>query len=131
MRNVFAQEGRGFPAFWGSQHVPGYQQFWMVYPEISAGYVGVSDSSLEFVHADESRLTPLPIPPLPLSADAHVKKIHQCTNTHSTHGGVRVCFTSLTVWCLQGLLLSLSLGSDNTPSVSLCTVRYSNYYKML
>lgn len=35
-----------------------YQQLWMVYPEISAGYVGVSDSSLEFVHADKRKLTP-------------------------------------------------------------------------
>lgn len=60
MRNVFVQaRQKVFPAFFGgSQHVPGYQRFWTVYPEISAGYVGVSRLSLEFVHADKSRLTP-------------------------------------------------------------------------
>lgn len=37
---------------------PTYLQFWMVYPEISAGYVSLSESSLEFVPVDKSRLIP-------------------------------------------------------------------------
>lgn len=42
----------------GSQQVHSYQPLWMVYPEILAGYVGVSCSTLEFVSPDKRRLKP-------------------------------------------------------------------------
>lgn len=61
MRNVFTQEGRGFPAFGAFNTSPAISSSGRVYPEISAGCVGVSYSSLEFVQADKSRV----IPPLP------------------------------------------------------------------
>ena len=56
MRNLFAQEGRGFPAFGGSQHVP---RLSAVLDGLSRaiGYVGVSHSSLEFVRVHKRTLT--------------------------------------------------------------------------
>lgn len=74
MRNLFAQEGRGFPS---------YQQFWLVHPEISAGYVGVSYSSLECVHAHESR------PTLPLQR--HIAKKFITVQTVVSLGTAPIC----------------------------------------
>lgn len=57
------------------------------------------------------------------------REIHTCKKTNSIHSGDWVCYTTLIVWCLWGLLLSLFLGSDNTLSVSFCTLSYSKNYR--
>lgn len=108
VRNVFAQKGVGFHSS-GAVNTPAISSFWPVYPEISAGYVGVSYPSLEFVH--KSRLTPPP-PPHPLATETKTRTWMQKTQP--------------SVCCLQGLLISLFLGSDNALS-PFSTVSYSNY----
>lgn len=53
-----------------------------------------------------------------------VREIHERRRTQF----IVVCpFSSWVSQCAQGLRLSLFLGSDNTLSLALCTVRYSNY----
>ena len=70
-----------FPAFRVVNTSLCYQRLWMVYPEISEGYVGVSYTSLEFVHVDKRRLTPSP-------TRRHAKKYIN-VKTHTTHSGAR------------------------------------------
>lgn len=83
---------------------PTYLQFWMVYPEISAGYGGLSEPSLEFVPVDKSSL----IPPFTESQ----AEIYEC-KIHTIHRGVCAC-PSPTAWTLWGLILSLFLLCDSS-----------------
>lgn len=80
-----------------------YQQLCTVYPEISAGYVGVSDLSLEFVNVDTHSHTP----PQQACLEKYINVAKCNKNTHFVELGV--CSQGL-----QGLLLSPFLGSDNS-----------------
>lgn len=51
------RKAEGYPTFGALNTIAAYQHLGMVYPEIWAGYVGVSELSLEFVCADISGLT--------------------------------------------------------------------------
>ena len=101
-----------FPAFRVVSTSLCYQRLWMVYPEISEGYVGVSYTSLEFVHVDKRR----PPPPTTETCEEIHNHINVKTHTLLTVelGVVSPAFRDCSYRSSWPLII-----------LSLCTVSYS------